>query len=209
MFVSLHGDFAHKRRHLLHYGRGQRDVTCQKKGNLHSQKRQNHKCHQQIIVWSSSDGRVSTAPGDGKAGISGSLKYTRLSPRELSVTKTIECSLGPAKLCWCACQVNELSWHLPGLTRQTFPVLYRPPHEHRLVKHSALLGCSDNWVTDSQRLEGTRHPHIHGQYLALRHKPRGLHPQTSTLWKPPISQCNLKRISGAEWTEWWPPDMFT
>jgi hypothetical protein len=44
--------------------------------------------------------------------------------------------------------------------RQTFPVLYRPPQQHRLARHSALLGCSDSWVTDSQRVEGTRHPHI-------------------------------------------------
>jgi hypothetical protein len=61
------------------------------------------------------DRRVSTAPGDGKEGISGSLMYTHLSSRELSVTKTIECSLGTATLYWCACQVNELSRHWNGL----------------------------------------------------------------------------------------------
>jgi hypothetical protein len=48
-----------------------------------------------------------------------------------------------------------------------------------------------------------------GQYPALRHTPWGLHPQTSTMWKPPFSQCSLKRISGAERTEWWPLNNFT
>ena len=49
---------------------------------------------------------------------------------------------------------------LPRINETNIPVLYRPPQEHRLVKHSALLGCSDSWVTDSQRFEGKRHPHI-------------------------------------------------